>query len=151
MADKRTYEGMFLVDTGQSDFETSCQPIRTVLDRGEADVLAMKPWDERRLAYEIAGRRRALYVLTYFNIDPMRITELERDIQLNDEIIRALLLRKDGITDEVIAAETPATSGRSNQRDDDDRRPREPSPDEGKDKNAADSGKSADGNSGDGN
>ena len=112
MADKRTYEGMFLLDAGGGDFDTACQPIRTVLERGGADLLSAKPWDERRLAYDIKGRKRALYVLTYFSMDPANLAELERDVQLNEDILRALFLRKDKVTDEMIAAETPFTSGR---------------------------------------
>ena len=112
MADKRTYEGMFLLDAGGGDFEAACQPIRTVLERGGAELLSAKPWDERRLAYDIKGRKRALYVLTYFSMDPGNLAELERDVQLNEDILRALFLRRDKVTDEMIAAETPFTSGR---------------------------------------
>jgi small subunit ribosomal protein S6 len=109
MAEMKTYEGMFLVDAGNPDFDAASAPIRTVLDRGAADVLSFKPWDERRLAYEIKGRKRALYVLTYFKLDPGNMAELERDIELNEDIIRAMILRKDDLTDEIINAETPAT------------------------------------------
>ncbi|MHC4563040.1 MAG: 30S ribosomal protein S6 [Planctomycetota bacterium] len=110
MADKRTYEGMFLVEPGR-EFEAASEPIRTVLGRSEGDLLSAKPWDERRLAYDIEGHKRALYVLTYFKLDPDKVGELERDIHLSEGIIRALVLRKDGLSDEVINAETPATSG----------------------------------------
>ena len=117
MADKRTYEGMFLLDAGGGDFDVACQPIRTVLERGGADLLSAKPWDERRLAYDIKNRKRALYALTYFSMDPANLPELERDVQLNEEILRALFLRRDKVTDEMIAAETPFTSGRRSEGD----------------------------------
>jgi len=110
MAEMKTYEGMFLVDAGNPDFDAASAPIRTVLDRSAAEVLSLKPWDERRLAYEIKGRKRALYVLTYFKLDTSKMAELERDIELNEEIVRAMILRKDDLTDEVMNAETPATS-----------------------------------------
>jgi len=105
------------MDADSSDFDAASAPIKAVLDRGEAEVLSMKPWDERRLAYEIAGRKRGLYVLTYFKMDPGNIAELERDIDLNEDILRALLLRKDSVSEDVINAETPATSGRYSHRD----------------------------------
>ena len=58
MANKKmTYEGMFLVDPGE--FQAASEPVRNILARSEAEVLAIKPWDERRLAYEILGRKRA--------------------------------------------------------------------------------------------
>ena len=108
MAEKRVYEGMFLLDAGQ-DIEAAGEPIRKVLGRGEAEVLTLKPWDERRLTYDIEDRKRGLYVLTYFKMDPANVAEVEREIQLDEHILRALLLRRDGLSDEVINAETPAT------------------------------------------
>jgi small subunit ribosomal protein S6 len=108
--DKATYEGMFLLDAGNPDFQAASEPVRTVLDRNEASALSIKPWDERRLAYEINGRRRGLYVLTYFEVEPGRITEIERDCQLDERILRVLLLRRDDLTDEIIEAATPATA-----------------------------------------
>jgi small subunit ribosomal protein S6 len=103
-----TYEGMFLVDAGR-DFGNASEPIKTVLERAEAEVLSMKPWEERRLAYEINGRKRALYVLTYFSANPANMAELERDVQLNEDILRMQVLRREDITDDELAAETPAT------------------------------------------
>ena len=105
----QTYEGMFLVHSGR-DFQTASQPIVKVLERSEAQVLSIRPWEERRLAYQIKGQKRGLYVLTYFKADPQRIAELERDCRLNEDILRVLILRRDRLTDEQIAAETPATA-----------------------------------------
>ncbi|MDY6914643.1 MAG: 30S ribosomal protein S6 [Planctomycetota bacterium] len=107
---KKTYEGMFLLDAGQSNFETASEPILSVLQRSEAEILSIKPWDERRLAYEIAGRKQGLYVLTYFKADPKRLAEIEHDCELDERILRTLLLRRDHLTDQQINAETPATA-----------------------------------------
>ena len=108
--DKATYEGMFLLDAGNPDFQAASEPVRTILDRNEATALAIKPWDERRLAYEIKGRRRGLYVLSYFQAEPGRISEIERDCQLDERILRVMLLRRDGLTEELIETDTPATA-----------------------------------------
>jgi small subunit ribosomal protein S6 len=105
-----TYEAMVLIDSGQENFEAACEPIRRSLDRNEAEVLAMKLWDDRRLAYEIKGRRRGTYVLVYFNMNPANVVELENDFKLDDKILRVLILRNEEVTDEVLKAETPATA-----------------------------------------
>ncbi|MFW6133741.1 MAG: 30S ribosomal protein S6 [Planctomycetota bacterium] len=107
MAETQTYEGMFLMEAGQ-DFEQAAEPVRAVLERSEAEILACKPWDERKLAYPINGNRRGLYVLTYFRADPSRLTEIEHDAQLNGQILRLLVLRKEQLDEEEINAETPA-------------------------------------------
>ena len=111
MSENKTYEGMFLVDSGK-DFQAASEPINTVLERSEAEVLSLRPWEERRLAYPIRGQKRGLYVLAYFKADPERIGQLERDCQLNEDIMRVLILRRDRITDEEIHTETPTTGTR---------------------------------------
>lgn len=105
---KKTYEAMFLLDPGTSDFQAASEPIRTVLERSEAETLSIKPWEERRLAYEIQGRKRCLYALTYFNVDPANVSEIEHDCQLNEQIIRVMILQKDQVSQDELATETPA-------------------------------------------
>ena len=107
--EKKTYEGMFLLDAGNPDFQSASEPVRAILDRREAEVLSLKPWEERRLAYAIRGRKRGLYVLTYFKADPQLIVEIEHDCRLDERVVRALILRRDKLTEDEIQAETPAT------------------------------------------
>ena len=104
----KTYEGMFLLDAGVSDFQAACEPVQAVLERSEAETLSMKPWEERRLAYEVNGHRRGMYVLVYFKVDPEKIREIEHDCQLHEQILRILILHKENLSDDVINAETPA-------------------------------------------
>ena len=108
MEKTKTYEGMFLLPSGGGDLQAASAPIADRLARIEAEVLSLKPWEDRRLAYEIKGHRRALYVLAYFNAEPDRIAELERDCRLDEQILRVLVLQKDRVTDEMIQADTPA-------------------------------------------
>jgi len=110
MDNKRTYEEMFLLDSGNPDFNAVSEPIRTVLERRGAEILSIKPWDERKLAYEIRGRKRGLYILTYFLIDPRMVVEVEHDFKLDERILRVIILRRDKISEAKIHAETPATS-----------------------------------------
>jgi len=105
---KHYYEGMFLLDAGKGTFEVTVDPLQKVLARSEVEVLMMKPWEELKLAYEIKDRKRGLYVLAYFKVDPTKVVEIEHDCQLSEEILRVLLIRKDSISDEEIGAETPA-------------------------------------------
>jgi small subunit ribosomal protein S6 len=109
MDKNKTYEGMFLLDAGQPDFQLASEPVRNILARYEAEVLVMKAWDERRLAYEIQGRKRGLYVLTYFKLDPLKVREVEHDCRLDERVLRALILRVDRpLTPEQLDAKTPA-------------------------------------------
>lgn len=104
----KTYEGMFLLDAGQPNFEEAIAPINTVFERNGVEPIQVKKWDERRLAYAIRGRRRGMYVLTYFKADPERIGDIERDVQLSDQIIRVLILAADHLSQEQMQSPTPA-------------------------------------------
>ena len=106
--DKKTYEAMFLLEGGVTDLQAASAPVAEMLSKVEAETVALKPWDERRLAYEIRGQRRGLYVLAYFKSDPERIVELEHNCKLDERILRLLVLRRETVTDEEVAAETPA-------------------------------------------
>jgi len=95
------YEGMFLFDPAAT---TDWEQIKTELDRlmgrSEARMIAFGKWDERRLAYEIRGRKRAIYVLTYFAAEPDKISNMERDVRLSESVIRCLILRMDHLSED---------------------------------------------------
>jgi len=104
---KRLYEGMFLVDSAQAaaDWDGVLEAIRTVLDRAGAEIVSMRKWDERRLAYEIKGVSRGTYILTYFKVDGRKISEIERDVQLSERIMRAMILNAEHKGREDVSAE----------------------------------------------
>ena len=114
----KTYEAMFLLDAGNPDFEAASQPVRQILTRINAEIISFKQWDERRLAYEMKGRKRALYILTYFKANPLEIHNLEHDVQISELILRAQVLSADDATPEQINAPTPHETGASRHWDD---------------------------------
>lgn len=106
------YEGMFLMDPAlASDWQKAESEINRVLGRAGATVLGIKNWDERKLAYPIGKHKRGLYALTFFRAEPDKITGLERDVQLGEQFMRALFLRREKMSDEdiqrALAAEAP--------------------------------------------
>ncbi|MBA2453601.1 MAG: 30S ribosomal protein S6 [Chloroflexia bacterium] len=70
------------------------------------------PWGRRRLAYPIQNHQDAFYVLYYFTVEPRFIDELERDIRLEEIIIRHLIVRYDPMTERVIKPEKPGRAER---------------------------------------
>lgn len=110
------YEAMFLFDpTFGASFENCEAEIRRLMTRAEAEILLCQRWDERRLAYKIKGRKRGVYVLVYFKAPADKITPLERDAQLSEQILRLLVLRADDLTLEMMqqAAAARAESSES--------------------------------------
>lgn len=100
----RRYEGLFLFDSAAGhDWSRMEGEIRRLCDRIQANLQACVKFDERKLAYEIKGCKRGTYVLTYFDAEPARIADLERDVQLSESVLRALVLRADKVSDQRLA------------------------------------------------
>ncbi len=103
------YEGMFLVDSALAaqDWQKILNEIQRILDRAQAEVISLKKWDERRLCYEINGKNRGTYILSYFNCDTDKVKGIERDVQLSELITRVLILRTDRMAKEDLERATP--------------------------------------------
>jgi len=107
---KKLYEGLFLVDSGEAaaDWNGINDTIEKTLARGDAEIVSTKKWDERRLAYDIDGKSRGTYILTYFRGDPAKIGAIERAVQLSERIMRMLIIRTDKMSTKDIEKDAPA-------------------------------------------
>jgi small subunit ribosomal protein S6 len=107
---KKLYEGMFLVDSAKagSDWEGINAAIRKILERAEAEIILIRKWDDRRLAYEIKHVGRGTYILAYFRADGQSIQGIEKAVQLSEQILRVLILNAEHMTAEDMEKETPA-------------------------------------------
>jgi small subunit ribosomal protein S6 len=79
-------------------------------------MLVSRLWEERRLAYPIGSHRKGTYWLTYFKLDPSKLTTLNRECQLNEAIVRSLVLKIDPrIIDTLVAhaLASPADAARA--------------------------------------
>ena len=91
------YECMFLLDTNKvaGDVPAAAKQLHAILERNHAEVLASRPWDDRRLAYPVKGHKTGLYYLTYFRTEGKNVVGIERDCALNETILRTLILHVD--------------------------------------------------------
>ena len=107
---KKLYEGMFLIDSAEAakDWDGIIETITKMLTKIDAEIVSIRKWDERPLAYKIRKCERGTYILTYFRAEGPRIHELERNVELSEQIIRALILNAEHLTDDDLAKDTPA-------------------------------------------
>jgi small subunit ribosomal protein S6 len=97
------YEAMFLFDPTFAGSLENCEAeIKRIIDRAEGELVFLRKWEERRLAFKLKGRKRGVYVLTYFKAPPAKITGMERDAMLSENVLRVLVLRADGMTPELM-------------------------------------------------
>jgi small subunit ribosomal protein S6 len=88
---------MFILDSGRygRDPEGISGQVLQLIQQFGGEVLVSRLWEERRLAYPIEGQRKGTYWLTYFRINGERLDELKRQYQVNDNILRFLILAVD--------------------------------------------------------
>jgi len=91
----RVYEGMFLFDSNRyaRDPGGVSGLADKLIEQFGGKMLASRLWEERRLAYTIRGQRKGTYWLTYFEFDGEKLTELNRQCEINDNILRHLFLK----------------------------------------------------------
>jgi small subunit ribosomal protein S6 len=106
----KLYEAMFLVDAAdsQADWDGVESNIRTILARAGAEIVSLKKWDTRRLAYAIDKKSVGTYILCYLRADGKRMAEIERMVQLSERILRVLILSADHMTEEDLDKGIPA-------------------------------------------
>ena len=98
-APPRLYECMFLLSQAEAaDFNAAIGHLDEILSRSECDVLAMRKWDERRLAYEIDKQKRGVYILCYFTAEGDAAGRVERECGLSEHVMRVLVVRADHMT-----------------------------------------------------
>ena len=62
--------------------------ITRIVSEGGGEVGKIDRWGRRRLAFEIARQSEGYYLVVEFSADPAAIVELERTLQLADEVLR---------------------------------------------------------------
>ena len=106
---KNGYEVMFILDANAYARNPggAADGIEKMIKEVDGDVLASRLWNEQKLAYPIKGRYKGAYWLTYCRIDGPRISEFNRACQLNDMILRHLVVKIDErLIDPLVAAAT---------------------------------------------
>ncbi len=101
------YEAMFLLGASASaEPEKGIDICRGIIERHGGQIMVIKKWDERKLAYEISGQKRGTYVITYFTAPGPAVSGIERDVKLSEEVLRVLVLKADHLNvDEMKAVE----------------------------------------------
>ena len=103
------YEALFLLNANYAtgSWEAARGEVEHILHRANAEILHLRKWDERRLAYEIGGQKRGVYVLAFFKCDTSKVVGIERDVQLSENMMRVMVLRSDHLALKDVEAMAP--------------------------------------------
>ena len=91
----RAYEVMVILDPDLEE-RTVAPSLDTYLNVVRADggsVDEVDVWGRRRLAYEIDKKPEGIYAVIDLNAEPALMQELDRQLNLNDAVLRTKVLR----------------------------------------------------------
>ena len=91
----RRYELMLILRPDVADDKAQAVIDRTTrqLVAGGGQIIKVAPWGRRRLAYPIDRHREGSYHIIVFEAPAPAILELERALQITEEVIRHLVTR----------------------------------------------------------
>ena len=91
------YECMFIFNANQYARNPGAAPtaIEEIVKNVDGELLASRLWNEQKLAYPIRGQRKGVYWLTYVKMEGSVITKFNRACQLNDMMLRHMVVSID--------------------------------------------------------
>ena len=91
------YEHVFLArqDLAQAQVDALAENATRIVTENEGRVVKTESWGLRSLAYRIAKNRKAHYVMLEIDAPGTVIAELERQTQINEDVIRYMTVKVD--------------------------------------------------------
>ena len=92
------YEVMYVIDAALEDSARIelIDRFSELVKKNGGEIDRVDEWGKRRLAYAINYKTEGYYVLMYIKAPSELPKELERNFQINDKILRSLVIRYEG-------------------------------------------------------
>ena len=91
------YEHVFIArqDLAQAQVDALAEAATGIIESNGGRVVKTETWGLRSLAYRIAKNRKGHYVMLDFEAPTPVVAELERQTQINEDVIRYMTIRVD--------------------------------------------------------
>jgi small subunit ribosomal protein S6 len=91
----RPYEILLILDARLTDEEAAAhfEQLAEILRAQGAEVAKIDNWGKRRLAYDIQKQREGTYAVLEVSAEPSMVREFERQLRLNENVLRFLSTR----------------------------------------------------------
>ena len=83
----------------ESQVENLTNDLIAIITSENGKVISSENWGLRNLAYKINKNKKGHYFLINIDCDPSAIFEYERQMRINEDIIRFLTIKIDNISD----------------------------------------------------
>ena len=93
----RRYEMMIILDPAleESTVQPSLDQFLNVITTGGGTVDKVDVWGRRRLAYDIDKKSEGIYTVVDMTAEPDTVKELDRQLNLNEAVLRTKIVRPD--------------------------------------------------------
>ena len=93
----RAYEVMVILDPSLEErtIEPSLDKYLNVIRKDGGSVENVDVWGRRRLAYEVKKNAEGIYAVINLTAEPATVKEFDRQLTLNESILRTKVLRAD--------------------------------------------------------
>jgi small subunit ribosomal protein S6 len=93
----RHYELMVILDPELEErtVAPSLDQFLTVVRQGGGTVEKVDIWGRRRLAFEISKKTEGIYAVVDLQAEPATVKELDRQLNLNEAVLRTKVIRPD--------------------------------------------------------
>ena len=91
---QNVYENMVILDSNKyaQDPNGVAATVQNLVAGLGGEVLVSRLWNEQKLAYPIKGHRKGTYWLTYMRLDSSKLTDFNRELRINETVLRTLTL-----------------------------------------------------------
>ena len=93
----RAYEVMVILDPSLDErtIEPSLDKYLNVIRKDGGSIESLDVWGRRRMAYEIKKNAEGIYAIIQLTAEPATVKEFDRQLTLNESILRTKVLRPD--------------------------------------------------------
>ena len=97
----RRYETILIahVDLSEDELSSLIARYSTIITGQKGILVKVERWGKRRLAYIIKKQARGFYILIDYAGESAAVNELERNLKINDKILKFMTVLKDDAVD----------------------------------------------------
>ncbi len=90
------YEILYIVPSrfSETEIEGVTKQVQEVLQKSEAKIERVENLGKLKLAYPIKKERHGTYVLTYITVAPEKLSKIDLDLRLTDEVLRHVIVKR---------------------------------------------------------
>ena len=91
------YEIMYIINPTvlEEGRDAVIAKVESILTDASATITKTEKWGERKLAYPIDKKKTGFYVLTNLEMDGTRLVDVERKLNITEEVMRYIIVKQD--------------------------------------------------------